>query len=76
MEKKQPRFNYRDASLFNSIVDYHKILVNLNKNGLKVPDVLLSGNHQLIEDWKNSKKIEVTKDRRPDLWKKYKEKNK
>ena len=26
--------------------------------------------------WKNSKKIEVTKDRRPDLWKKYKEKNK
>ena len=45
-------------------------------DGLKVPDVLLSGNHQLIEDWKNSKKIEVTKDRRPDLWKKYKEKNK
>lgn len=37
---KQPRFNYRDASLFNSIVDYHNILVHLNNNGLKVPDEL------------------------------------
>ena len=45
-------------------------------DGLKVPDVLLSGNHQLIEEWKNNKKVEITKDRRPDLWKKYKEKKK
>jgi tRNA (guanine37-N1)-methyltransferase len=38
--------------------------------------VLLSGNHQLIEEWKNNKKIEITRDKRPDLWKKYKEKKK
>ena len=45
-------------------------------DGLKVPDVLLSGNHKSIEDWKNDKKIEDTKNKRPDLWKKYKEKKK
>jgi len=36
-------------------------------NGLKVPKVLLSGNHDAIEKWRNDKKIEITKDRRPDL---------
>jgi tRNA (guanine37-N1)-methyltransferase len=40
-----------------------------------VPDVLLSGNHQSIKDWKKEKKIEITKDRRPDLWRKYKKLN-
>ncbi len=45
-------------------------------DGLKVPDVLLSGNHKSIEDWKNNKKIEDTKNKRPDLWKRYKEKKK
>ena len=44
-------------------------------DGLKVPDVLLSGNHQSIKDWKKEKKIEITKDRRPDLWRKYKKLN-
>ncbi|MCP5369087.1 MAG: tRNA (guanosine(37)-N1)-methyltransferase TrmD [Rickettsiaceae bacterium] len=29
--------------------------------GRKVPEVLLSGNHQLIEDWKMEKSIEITK---------------
>ncbi len=36
-------------------------------NGWKVPDVLLSGNDAKIEDWRNSKSMERTKRRRPDL---------
>ena len=36
-------------------------------DGLKVPDVLLSGDHKAIENWRNDKKLELTKDRRPDL---------
>ena len=36
-------------------------------DGLKVPEVLLSGNHEAIRKWRNDKKIEITKDRRPDL---------
>lgn len=35
--------------------------------GLKVPDVLLSGDHQKIEEWRFTKSLEKTKKRRPDL---------
>ena len=35
--------------------------------GLKVPDVLMSGNHKLIEEWRHDQAILRTKDRRPDL---------
>lgn len=35
--------------------------------GLKVPDELLSGNHKLIEDWRNEQAYQRTLDRRPDL---------
>ena len=41
-------------------------------DGLKVPDVLLSGDHKAVEKWRNDKKLEITKDRRPDLLKKEK----
>ena len=43
-------------------------------DGLKVPDVLLSGNHQLIAEWKEKEKVKVTKERRPDLYRRYKKK--
>lgn len=36
-------------------------------NGWKVPDVLLSGNDKLIEDWRNDQAYRRTKERRPDL---------
>lgn len=36
-------------------------------NGLKVPDVLLSGNHKLITEWQREKQLEVTLKKRPDL---------
>jgi tRNA (guanine37-N1)-methyltransferase len=35
--------------------------------GWKVPDVLLSGNHKLIEEWRVEKSLQRTKERRPDL---------
>ncbi|WP_190284925.1 tRNA (guanosine(37)-N1)-methyltransferase TrmD [Bacillus sp. S3] len=36
--------------------------------GLKVPDVLLSGNHKLIEEWRNKEALRRTLHRRPDLF--------
>ena len=39
---------------------------------LKVPEVLLSGHHQKIEDWKLKQKKNKTKKNRPDLWSKHK----
>ena len=39
--------------------------------GLKVPDVLLNGNHKEIEEWRFLKQLEVTKQKRPDLFEKF-----
>lgn len=39
--------------------------------GKKVPEVLLSGHHKNIEKWRLEQSIERTKDRRPDLYRKY-----
>jgi tRNA (guanine37-N1)-methyltransferase len=37
-----------------------------------IPDVLLSGDHAKIKDWRLSQSKYITRHRRPDLWKKYK----
>ena len=37
-----------------------------------VPEVLLSGDHNKIKDWRLSQSEAITRDRRPDLWEKYK----
>ena len=42
---------------------------------LKVPDVLLSGHHEKIKEWKLKLKKEKTKKYRPDLWLKYNNEN-
>ena len=38
----------------------------------EVPDVLLSGDHKKIKDWRLTQSEAITRDRRPDLWQKYK----
>lgn len=41
----------------------------------EVPEILLSGHHKNIEDWKLREAEKLTKERRPDLWEKYKNNN-
>ena len=41
----------------------------------RVPEVLMSGHHANIEKWRHEKSLERTKERRPDLYKKYMEKH-
>jgi tRNA (guanine37-N1)-methyltransferase len=36
--------------------------------GMKVPEVLLSGNHAEIEAWRRAESERLTRERRPDLW--------
>ena len=38
----------------------------------EVPDVLLTGDHAKIKDWRLTQSGDITRRRRPDLWKKYK----
>lgn len=40
--------------------------------GLKVPDVLLSGDHKKVAEWKREQSVKRTKERRSDLYKKFK----
>ena len=42
----------------------------------EVPKVLLSGDHKKIKDWRLGQSEDITRRRRPDLWKKYKKKDK
>lgn len=39
--------------------------------GMKVPEILLTGNDRLIDEWKHRQSLERTKERRPDLYKKF-----
>lgn len=45
-----------------------------NFRGMKVPEVLLSGDHQGIEQWRKTEQINRTKERRPDLISKFQKK--
>ncbi len=56
-------------SFSNGLLDWpHYTRPEVFEN-MKVPDVLLSGNHREIEDWRNEAAKERTKQRRPDLLK-------
>ncbi len=39
--------------------------------GREIPDVLLSGHHAKVTDWRKAKAERLTKERRPDLWRAY-----
>ncbi len=38
--------------------------------GLAVPEILLSGDHAKVNEWRKQRQIEITKERRPDLYEK------
>jgi tRNA (guanine37-N1)-methyltransferase len=54
-------------SFTGGLLDYPQYTRPAEYNGLRVPEVLLSGNHAEIEAWRLSKAIEKTLRRRPDL---------
>ncbi|QFS46341.1 tRNA (guanosine(37)-N1)-methyltransferase TrmD [Nostoc sphaeroides] len=60
-------------SFEEGLLDYPQYTRPANFRGLKVPDVLLSGNHAAIARWRYEQQIERTRDRRPDLLEKLKQ---
>ena len=59
-----------ESESFNdNLLDYPTYTKPAEYRGLKVPDVLISGNHELINKWREEKRIEKTKEKRPDLMK-------
>lgn len=56
-----------DESFNDNLLDYPTYTKPAEYRGLKVPDVLVSGNHKLIDEYRKNMKIEKTKALRPDL---------
>lgn len=56
-----------DESFNDSLLDYPTYTKPAEYRGLKVPDVLTSGNHQNINEYRVTSRIEKTKALRPDL---------
>ena len=57
-------------SFSNGILDYPHYTQPREFRGMKVPDILLSGNHAGIEKWRQEKALEKTRKVREDLLKK------
>tara|TARA_B100001123_G_C15142477_1_gene960097 strand:- start:287 stop:949 length:663 start_codon:yes stop_codon:yes gene_type:complete len=56
-----------EDSLSENLLKYPQYTRPRSFKGLDVPDVLLSGNHKIIEEWRKEKSIEKTNAKRPDL---------
>ncbi|PIV00196.1 tRNA (guanosine(37)-N1)-methyltransferase TrmD [Candidatus Shapirobacteria bacterium CG03_land_8_20_14_0_80_39_12] len=56
-----------NPSQSKSLLEYPQYTHPEDFRGLKVPSVLLSGDHGEIEKWRNEKALEITKKNRPDL---------
>ena len=61
-----------DESFENGLLEYPQYTKPQIWEEESVPDVLLSGDHIKIKDWRLSQSEAITRVRRPDLWEKYK----
>ena len=62
----------KDESFENGLLEYPQYTKPQIWEEKEVPNVLLSGDHAKIKHWRLSQSEAITRDRRPDLWQKYK----
>jgi len=65
-----------EDSFSNGLIEYPHYTRPREYRGLKVPEVLLNGNHKEIQEFRHNQSIERTRIKRPDLYKKYTEEQK
>ena len=58
---------FSKESFMNGMLEYPQYTRPIEYKGMTVPDVLLSGNHKDIEQWRKEAALELTKKNRPDL---------
>ncbi len=63
-------FGAKDNLEFENLLEYPHYTRPQKWRNREVPEILRSGNHKKIKDWKKEQAIEVTKKNRPDLYKK------
>jgi tRNA (guanine37-N1)-methyltransferase len=62
-----------DETFTDGLIEHPQYTRPRDFRGMSVPDVLLSGNHKLIAEWRLEQRKKRTKERRPDLWQAYDE---
>ncbi len=62
---------YVNESHYNGLLEYPQYTRPENWRGIKIPEVLKSGNHKEIERWRKEKSLEITKIKRPDMYENY-----
>lgn len=60
-----------DESFSAGLLEYPQWTRPAEFEGLRVPQVLLDGNHKEVDRWRLEKSVEITKKNRPDLYRKY-----
>ena len=63
-------------SFTDNLLDYPTYTKPRVYNNMEVPEVLLSGDHKKIDEYRLHERERITKENRPDLWEKYNEDNK
>lgn len=59
----------KEESFSNGLLEYPQYTRPEVFEGMKVPEVLLSGHHENIEKWRKEKSLEITRKKRPDILK-------
>ena len=62
---------YEKESIASGLLEYPQYTRPPVFHGKEVPEVLLSGHHENIDTWRLERSLELTKERRPDLYEKY-----
>lgn len=57
-----------DESFSNGLLEYPHYTLPRDWEGHPTPDILLSGDHQAVDEWRIQQSKSLTKQRRPDLW--------
>lgn len=63
--------SHEKDSFNNDLLEHPHYTRPREYEGKTVPEVLLNGNHKLIDEWRHNESIKRTKERRPDLYEKY-----
>lgn len=58
-------------SFMNGLLEYPQYSRPAVWRGREVPEVLLSGDHARVDEWRLEKSLEITRERRPDLYEKF-----
>lgn len=66
---------FEDESFFSGLLEYPQYTRPEEWHGMNVPEILLSGHHANITKWRHEMSLNITKERRPDLFEKYMEDN-